>query len=325
MMKRLFKLIVLAILVALVAIPLGSLFAQDGEIPIKQGVVNTREGLGVYAEPDINSEPAGKYDAGEVVWVFEESGLWSRTSLGWVLTSGLDLSPAAVDWQAVADTRATDLAMRTGPNINSPLVKTVPAGTPLGVLDTFEQYARVYDGVDIGWTFVADLDLSVQDAGLDQVTKRGAVADVGSGLAPVRAEANIQSDARATLETGTAVDVLAVSEDGLFIYVVTEDGTQGWAFTADFDIDAAAYGLGSLNAGPVNFRDAPDGVTFYVLPFDAPLVILGQDESGTWLNVRYNVPIFVEGDEVVGAEGWVSADLVDVAYGQDFPVTGAME
>jgi uncharacterized surface protein with fasciclin (FAS1) repeats len=318
-MKRLFKLIVLTVLVAMVAVPMGGLLAQDGEIPIKQGVVNTQEGIGIYSEADINSEILGSYEPGEVVMVLEESGLWARTSLGWVLASGLNLDPAAVDWQGVAI--AEVLAIRAMPNIRADVVKTVGEGTVLGVHSIFEEYARVYDGRDIGWAFVADLDLSVQGAGLDQVTKRNAT--VVSEVAALRAGQDIQLEAVATLENGATAQVLAV--DDLYAYVVADDGSEGWGFAADFDIDAPAYGLGELNAGPVNFRDAPAGVTFYVLPFQAPLVILGQDASGEWLNVRYNAPIFVEGEEVFGAEGWVSADFVNVAYGQGFPVTGEVE
>ena len=314
-MYRILKIAALTALAFVMAVlPASVGLAQDGEIPIAQGIVNTDEGIGIYAEPSIHSDVVDRRDPGAILMIYEQDGLWVRVGDGWVIASGLDIGPAKVDLQATVDTRSTDMAVRELPTVSSPVVQTLPAGTVVGVLELQDLFAKVYDGEDIGWAFVADLALEEPGADLTDLVQRAGVTTARSTEVALRVAPDIQADTVTTVEADVPVAVLADDESGLFSFVTLQDGTAGWVFNSNLEVNDRVYARGRINAGPTNFREAPDGTAFNRLPFGAEVLLLGQNEDGDWLKVRYTGSIFIEGDEVSGAEGWVSASLVDTEY-----------
>jgi len=317
-MKRMTKLVLLAVMVLAVALPVGNILAQgDGEIPIAQGTVNQDDGTGVYAEADINSEIVGRLEGGEVVNVYEEAGLFARVDGGWVIASALDIGPAHVFFKGVANT-TNELALRAEQNISSDVVATVPSHGVVGVLELDGSWALVFDGDHLGYVFVADLDLSEADADVANLASSPGRANTASAVA-LRAEPAINAEAVATVEDGSSVQVLAYNNNGRFAYVRTEDGTLGWAFVINLDISPRAAATGSFNQGPVNFYDSPaaDATIMNFLPFQANALILGRSEDGEFLLIRYPGAIFIDTDgdgsreETLGAEGWVNTLTVD--------------
>jgi uncharacterized protein YgiM (DUF1202 family) len=307
-MKHLTKIIVLlALLVAL--LPVSAIFAQGGETPIGRGVVDTRGGTGVYAEASINSEIVASLEPGAAVMVYEEEGLWVRTELGWILASNLTIGPAPVNLQGVASTRS-NFAIRAEPSLSAEVVTTLPSGSVVGVMELTELWAKVYDGEHIGYAFVADLELSEPTSQLTDVVQRAATTATRNETA-VRAEPNLSAEVTAAVPTGSTGKVYAFSDNGLFAFVALDDGNSGWIFTSDLEIAPKIYGFGTLNAGPVNFRDAPDGTVLNVLSFGSSLELLGQSADGAWINVTYQGSIFIGGESVDNPTGWVSSRYVD--------------
>jgi hypothetical protein len=139
-----------------------------------------------------------------------------------------------------------------------------------------------------------------------------------------RTEPNIQSDVVAVIPADTAVHVLAY--DGLFVLAMLEDGTVGWTFATSLDIQERAFARGTLNAGPVAFRETADGKTLNNLGYASEVLLMGRNEDGSWLQVRYPGSIFVSGEEIVNPVGWISADFVDTEYDvMMLPVTAVAE
>lgn len=204
------------------------------------------------------------------------------------------------------------LAVRVAPDIQAEALKTLSPGTVVGVLEVDGLWALIYDGDTVGWTFSASLTVSDATADLTDLVQSAGVT-TGRRLLAVRVAPDIQAETVATLEPETAVTVLAHDDSGLFDFVMLEDGTTGWAFSANIDAAARAYARGTVNAGPANFREGPSGdsVALNRLPFGAPVLVLGQSEDGSWLKVRSVAPIFVSGESIEGAEGWLNANLVD--------------
>ena len=58
------------------------------------------------------------------------------------------------------------------------------------------------------------------------------------------------------------------------------------------------------------------------LAFETPLLLLEQNEDGSWLYVRVLQTYFIGGEEVNGLEGWISADLVDAGDSRLRELTG---
>lgn len=318
-MKRMIKLVLLAVMVLAVALPVGNILAQgDGEIPIAQGTVIQEDGTGIYAEPDINSEIVGRLDGGAVVNIYEESGLFVRTDEGYVIASALEIGPAHVFLKGVANT-TSDFAIRAEPEITSDVLATLPTGSVVGVLEIDGRWALVFDGDHIGYAFVADLDLSEADAELTELAASPGTATTNSAVA-LRAEPNITADAVATLEDAAHVQVLAYDDSGRFAFVRGDDGSAGWAFVINFDISPRAVARGVFTTGPVNFLDAPaaDATILNYLPFNASVLVLGRSEDGEFLKIRYPGPVFIDTDgdgsreETQGAEGWVNTLTVDI-------------
>ena len=316
-MKQLLKLIVASLVLATLVIalqPATAILAQGDEFPIAQGVVRARNGTPIYAEPDIYSETVGMVANGDVLDIYELEGLYARVDGGWVIAGVLNIGPAHVNLQGVAETRS-DFAIRATPDISGEVLKTVPSGTVLGVITLDGLFAQVYDGDILGWAFVSDLALSEPTADLTDFAQSSAVTRARSEIA-VRAEADITAEVLSTTTAGLPARVLAMSEDHLFAYVMLEDGTTGWVFTANLTIQPRAVARGTLNSGPVNFRETPadDGFVLNYLPFNGEVLLLGRTEDGAWLKVRYPGEIFVAGESLVGAEGWISADVFDTDY-----------
>lgn len=313
-MNRLVK-IVLVLTLMLAVLPISGILAQDGETPIAQGVDNTGEGAAVYAEPSIYADVVAQSTPGAVWMIYEEDGLWVRVDGGWTLASNLDISAAHVDLEGTANTN-TDFAIRDVPFVTGNVVATMPGGSTVGVFVIDGLWAGVYDGDHIGWAFVADLDLSEPSAQLTQVVQRQ--GEVVSDVMAIRADDSPQAEAIATVEHGEIVTVYAISDNGLFAFV-NDGGHTGWAFVSDMDISDKVYGLGTINAGPTNFRDAPDGVAVNRVAFGDGVYILGQSEDGAWLKVKLQGSLFIDGESVSNPTGWVGAGLVDTDA-HDLPV-----
>lgn len=309
-MNRLVKNVLLIVLTLAIALPVGVILAQGDETPIAQGVVIQEDGTGIYAEPNINAEIVGRLEGGETIYIYEERGLFARTDEGWVLASALDIGPAQVDLQGIADT-SSDLAIRSSQDIESAVVTTVPSGSVVGVLLIDGLWAQVYTGDNIGWTFVRTLELGEPTSDLVDFSQAAATVATDSAAA-VREEPNLGAEVIGTVEDGAEGRVLAGSDDGLFVLARFDD-VVGWVFLGNLDVQSRATARGTFSVGPVNFRDAPsdDATLLQYLPFQGQLLILGRSEDGEWLKIRYNAPIFISGAEVLGAEGWVSATTVD--------------
>lgn len=322
MKKNLFRMMV-CVLAFAVALPFAGVFAQDGETAFLQGVVVTDSDLAIYAEQNIGSEVLATVASGSTVDVFEEGDLWSRVgfegTVGWTFTRLLDISAKPLYLEAVTATRS-DLAIRTEPDIAADVIATVPNGTVVGVLLVDGSWAQVFTGEVIGWTFAAELPELTEPTGNLQFAQADGVTQTNSAVA-LREGPDIGTPEVGVLEAGTAVKVLGY--DGVFAFVRSADGLTGWAFTSRFAITPRAYAAGTLNAGPVNFRDAPDGAVVTVLPFESGVLLIGRNEDGSWINVRYPAQIFVDGEPVENAEGWISAEFIDTAYDTSLlPVTG---
>ena len=306
-MNRLVK-IVLVVALMLAVLPISSIFAQGGgETPIAQGVDNTGEGAPIYAEASIYADVVAQSEPGAVWMVYEEDGLWVRVDGGWTLASNLDIGPAHVDLEGVAGTR-TDFAIRAYPMVTSDVIATLPTGSTVGVYVIQGLWAGVYDGDHVGWAFAADLDLGEPGAQLTEVVQRQGV--VVSDVMAIRVEDSPTAEAVGTVENGESATVYGLNDNGLFAFV-NAGGTLGWVFTSDMELSDKVYGLGSLNAGPVNFRDAPDGVAVNVLEFGTGLYLLGQSEDGAWVKVKVQGTVFISGEGVENPIGWVGAGLVD--------------
>lgn len=305
----------IALLVAiLVLLPVSTVFGQDGEFAFQQGVVNTAEAMPIRAEQSLSAEVLGQVAPGEVVDVYEVDGIWAWVSYedveGWTFAADLDLRDAQVDLsgEVVADV----LAVRAEKSISADTVDTVEGGEMVGVLVLTETWAYVYTGDALGWAFNGDLALSEDTFYVDNFLKD--MAAVASDVLAVRAEPSIGADVLFTLEHGDMVDVMY--EEGIFSYVWYGD-EGGWAFSADLDVtQPRAYGVGVPTDLRVNFRSEPDTSDNYniitQLPEGTEVLLLGQTEDGTWLNVRYE-----------GEEGWVSTELIETEYDVTMlPVTG---
>ncbi len=313
-MNRLVK-IVLVLALMLAVLPISGIFAQDGGTPIAQGVDNTGEGAAIYAEPSIYADVVAQSTPGAVWMIYEEDGLWVLVDGGWTLASNLDISAAQVDLEGTANTR-TDFAIRETPFVTSDVIATMPGGSTVGVFVIDGLWAGVYDGDHLGWAFAADLDLSEPSAQLTQVVQRQ--GEVVSDVMAVRVDASPQAEALTTVEAGEVATIYAFSDNGLFAFV-NAGGHTGWAFASDMEVSDKVYGLGTINAGPANFRDAPDGVAVNRVGAGDGVYILGQSEDGAWIKVKYQGSMFIDGAEVSNPTGWVSAGLVDTDA-SDLPV-----
>lgn len=318
-MKRMIKLVLLAVMVFAIALPVGNILAQgDGELPIAQGTVIQEDGVGVYAEADINSEIVGRLDGGEVVNIYEEEGLFVRTDDGYVIASALDIGPAEVFLRGEAIT-TNELAIRADQDISSEVLAAVPSGSVVGVLEIDGNWAKVFDGEHLGYVFVADLELSEADSDVANLASSPGTTTTASAVA-IRSTPEITGEAIATLEDGESVLVLAFGDNGRFAFVRAEDGTTGWVFVINLEVSPRAVARGQFNQGPVNFYDAPsaDATIMNFLPFQGNVLVLGRSEDGEFLLVRYPGPIFIDTDgdgtreETLGAEGWVNTLTVDI-------------
>jgi hypothetical protein len=318
-MKRMIKLVLLAVMVLAVALPVGNIFAQgDDELPIAQGTVNQDDGTGIYAEPDINSEIVGRLDGGETVLIYEEDGLFVRIADGYVVASALDIGAAQVYLKGVANT-TSDFAIRAEPSISGDVLATLPTGSVVGVLEIDGRWVRVFDGDHLGYSFLADLDLSDADVDVADLASSPGTASTNSAVA-IRETPEITGEPITTVEDGSSLQVLAYDESGRFAFVRADDGTTGWAFVINLDISPRGVARGTFNQGPVNFLDAPtaDATILNYLPFNGNVLVLGRSEDGDFLKVRYPGPVFIDTDgdgtreEVQGAEGWVNTLTVDI-------------
>ncbi len=309
---------IIALLVILALTAVGPTLAQDGdEIAFLQGVVNA-DVLAVRGEADIAAEVLGTVDHGEVVDVLEVDGLFAHVRYddleGYAFAADLDISPAPLNLDGTANT-STDLAVRADRMVSADVLTTVPGGGHVGVLLVDGLWALVYTGDAIGWVFAADIDLGEDNSYASNFLQDTADADVRNELA-LRAEPAISADVVTTIPADEVVSVLYYSDDGLFGYVWYH-GQGGWAFAADLHVtQPRALGTGTTNQARLNFRSAPDTSDNYniiaQLPLGAEVLLLGQTEDGTFLNVRYD-----------GEAGWVSTDFVDSELDlTTLPVTG---
>ncbi len=302
--------------VVLILLPTASVFGQDGEIAFQQGVVISTEAMPIRAEQNISAEVLAQVDPGSVVDVFEVDGIWAFVSYegveGWAFAADMEMRDAQV--MLSGGVLSDVLAVRTEQSISADTVATVEGGEQVGVLvlDMDGTWAYVYTGEALGWTFVNDLELSEDTFYVDNFLKDAAV--VASDVLAVRAEPSISADVLFTVEHDEMVYVLY--EEGIFSYVLYDHET-GWAFSADLDVtQPRAYATGVPTALRVNFRSEPDTSDDYniitQLPEGAEVLLLGQTEDGTWLQIRFD-----------GEMGWVSTELIETEYDVTMlPVTG---
>ena len=313
-MKRFWSVTLLVAMLIAVLLPASAVLAQDGPAFMEGTVV--ADVLAIRAEASLGSEVLATVDSGMVVDVWSVDGSWAMVSyedvVGYTFASDLDISLKFVglDGEVVSDV----LAVRSDQNITAEVLDTVDGGETVGVVYVDDLWAYVFTGHAIGWTFAEDLalgeDLSVASNFLQDV------AEVSADVAAIRAEPNISSDVVVTVDNGETVSVLYQSDNHLWSYV-WYDGHEGWAFAADLNVIAPrAYGEGTSNVLRLNFRSSPDTSDndniATQLPEAATVLLLGQTEDGTWLNVRYN-----------GDDGWVSAEFIDTEFDTStLPVTG---
>ncbi|MBI5930188.1 MAG: SH3 domain-containing protein [Chloroflexi bacterium] len=312
-MNRLLRGFVLTILIVSSLFTAAVVFGQGGGVPSNQGVVTKNDGdLGIYAEPNVGSEILGTAPNGSTVDIFSVDGLWAEVSYegvsGYALTSDLEIGPAHVNLQGIAATQS-DVALRTGQDIQADVVGTVPPGSVLGIVEIDGVWALAYDGDHIGWTFTNVLDISDPTSDLADLVQSQAVTTSDTAVA-LRAAPDISSETIGTLETDTAVVVGA--EDGVFAYVIS-DGGNGWAFKANLDITPRGRAHATVSAAPANLREegSKDSAQVTVLGLDTPLLLLARNEAGDWLYVRVQSEYYIGGELTSGFEGWISASLVD--------------
>ncbi len=316
-MNRLLRGFVLTLLIVSSLLTSALVFGQGGGVPSNQGVVTKTDGdLGIYAEPNIGSEVLGTAPNGAVVDIFGIDGLWAEVSYegvsGYALASDLVIGPAHVNLQGVAATQS-DIALRTGQDIQADVVATVPSGGLVGIMQIDGVWALVYDGDHVGWTFANQLEISEPTSDLTDLVQSQAVAVSSDDSAvAVRAEPNISAESVGVLENGAAAAVVATSDNGLFSYVVAE-GVSGWAFTSSLEITPRGRAHATVAAGPANLREegSKDSAQVTLLEFGTPLLLLSRNEAGDWLYVRVQSEVYLGGELTSGFEGWISASLVD--------------
>lgn len=318
-MKKVLSIALLLALLVAVAVP--TTFAQDGdELATQQGVVLTSSNLALRAEPSLDGEVLATLGAGDVVDVFEVEGIWARVRYtdadgnvlnGYVFESNLDISPAALNATGTISTSSSQ-AVRTAPDLTADVITTLDNGATVGVLQIQGIWAQVYTGEAVGWTFVADVNIDPASSAASDFLTDLAETNVSSELA-VRATPNITGDVVTTLEDAAQVRVLGESEDGLFSYVRTEDGTLGWVFSADLSIlEPRAVGSGTTTQNRVLFRAAPvDGeIIGDPLAAGTEVLIIDVTDDFQWFEVRID-----------GQTGYVSSRFVETdAY--DLTIAG---
>jgi SH3-like domain-containing protein len=317
-MKKHWMRLLFITLVVLLTVPTSTALAQDGgQRAYQEGEVDTRSALAIRAEPDITAEVLTTVEDGVVVDVLEVDGIWALVRVdgveGWTFTRDLIISLKMLDLQATLTSRS-DIAIRSEADLSAPVVNTLPSGAVVGVLMVDGVWAYVYDGQHLGWVFTSRLTISDPDTSISFVRADATTRSTRSDIA-VRSEPSLQGEALTTLATDVPVGVLAYSDNGLFAYI-KYDGGYGWTFTRSLVISPLAVASGEINAGPANFRDAPNGAIFQRLPVGAFVYVLGRSENSEWVKIRYTGgDLYVNGENPPVIEGWVSTGLVTVSAG----------
>ncbi len=196
------------------------------------------------------------------------------------------------------------LAVYAEPSLSSEVITTLANGTLVGVLGSEGVWSHIFtsDGV-LGWTFTGDLVVDEDPATFNTFLVDGAYANVRSGLA-IYAEPSISSEVITSVEPQARLLRVFTTEGGLFDFVILEDGTTGYTFSADVTVDAPrAVGTGTLNQDRVLFRSAPEASTDTIIrPLDLgeEVLIVDLTDDFAWYEVRI-------GDEY----GYVASRFVD--------------